>query len=294
MSRTPGVPPPDERSLVSARLLIDLVTNTLDPGYAAAAERRGPDAPRRRYDRPAIAAGCLLIGFVLVLAYVHTHRSAPETAKVRDSLVARVRAAQHGANDLATKVRRLQQQLASAQDAALPRSGAIAQRLDRAQLEAGQTAVSGPGLTVTLREPHKTVASAVPGRGGSTPIETTNILTDRDVRSVVNELWHDGAEAIAVNNIRLTPTSAIRLAGAAVLVDFQPIASPYRIRAIGNSDTLSTNFAQSAVASRYQTLVGVDGIGFSFADSGRLSLPASAPVALRYAMVAPKAKRGTK
>jgi uncharacterized protein YlxW (UPF0749 family) len=291
MTRGPEVKPPDERRLASAQLLIDLVTNPLDPGYAAAAQRRGPDAPPRRYDRPAIAAGCLLIGFVLVLAYVHTHRSAPETAKVHDSLVARVRTAQHSANDLGSRVRTLQQQLASAQNEALPRSGALAQQLDRAELEAGQIAVSGPGLTVTLREPKKTTSTAPAGRGGSTPIGTANILTDRDVRSVVNELWHDGAEAIAVNDVRLTPTSAIRFAGEAVLVDFQPITSPYRIRALGNSDDLSTNFAQSAVASRYQTLIGVDGIGFTFADSGHLTLPASPPVTLRYASVP---KRGSK
>src|SRR5206468_7414740 len=75
---------PDDRALASARLLIDLVTNTLDPGYAEAAARRTPDAPPRRYDRAAVAAGCLLVGFLLVVAYIHTHRSAPEAAKVHD------------------------------------------------------------------------------------------------------------------------------------------------------------------------------------------------------------------
>jgi uncharacterized protein YlxW (UPF0749 family) len=140
-------------------------------------------------------------------------------------------------------------------------------------------------MTVTLREPTKKKSGPTAGRGGTTSIGATNILTDRDVRSVVNELWRDGAEAIAVNDVRLTPTSAIRFAGQAVLVDYQPITSPYRITAIGDEDALSTNFAQSTAASRYQTLVGVDGIGFSFKESGHLKLPASASVTLRYATV---------
>ena len=76
------------------------------------------------------------------------------------------------------------------------------------------------------------------------------------MRSVVNELWHDGAEAISVNDVRLTPTTAIRFAGEAVLVDFQPITSPYTIRAIGDRHVLETGFVDSAVASRYQTLAG--------------------------------------
>jgi uncharacterized protein YlxW (UPF0749 family) len=279
----PSRPEPDEPNLISARLLVDLVTNTLDPGYAAAARRRGPDAPRRRYERPAVALGCLLLGFVLVVAYVHTHRGAPEAAKVHSDLVDRVRKAQKDADGLDARARALENQLAGAQQQALPGGAAAVSELDRLQLAAGQTAVTGPGLTVTLKEPKTKPAQPSAGRGGTTSIGATNILTDRDVRSVVNELWRDGAEAIAVNGIRLTPTSAVRFAGEVVLVERQPVVSPYRIAAIGDADTLATNFAQSPVASRYQTLVGADGIGFSFDESDHLKLPASAAAALRYA-----------
>jgi uncharacterized protein YlxW (UPF0749 family) len=278
-------PTPDDRRLASARLLYELVNNHLDPGYAEAARRRGPDAPQRRYDRPAVIVGCLLIGFVLVVAYVHTHRGAPEAQKVHDSLVQRVRSAESQDQTLADRVSALGAELSQAQASALPRSGALSKDLSLAQLQAGQLAVQGPGLVVTLREPPTPSATPTAGRGGSTPIGATNILTDRDVRSVVNELWRDGAEAISVNDVRLTPTSAIRFAGEAVLVDFQAITPPYLIRAIGNSDELSTAFAQSAVASRYQTLTGVEHIGFSFTDAGNLTLPASSPVTLRYAHV---------
>ena len=287
MTARPPVERPDDRNLMSARLLVDLVTNTLDPGYAAAAARRGPDAPRRWYDRPAVAVGFLLIGFILVVAYVHTHRGAPDAQKVHNTLVDRVRTAQRGADDQAKQLDRLEAQLSSERDKALPASGALAQQLTRDQLAAGQVAVRGPGLTVTLKEPPTPTSSAQAGRGGTTSIGQTNILTDRDVRSVVNELWADGAEAISVNGVRLTPTSAIRFAGQAVLVDFQPITSPYKIRAIGNADDLSTNFAQSAVASRYQTLIGVNHIGFSFTESSHLTLPASAAITPKYATADP-------
>jgi uncharacterized protein YlxW (UPF0749 family) len=203
-----------------------------------------------------------------------------------------VRTAQDTVNGLADKVNDLQRQLASAQHRALRLSGDLLKNLNLAQVEAGVTAVSGPGVEVTLREPAAPSATPSPGRGGTTPIGATNILTDRDVRSVVNELWHDGAEAIAVNGVRLTPMSAIRFAGEAVLVDREPVTSPYEIAAVGNSDLLATNFAQSSVASRYQTLTGVEGIGFSFTDSAHLTLPASAPVRLRYARVPAPHKQG--
>lgn len=273
--------------LESAQLLLDLVTNHLDPGYAAAARQRGPHAAPRWYDRPAVLVGCLLAGFILVVAYVNTHRSAPQAAKVHASLVDRVRAAQREGDALAQRVTDLERQLSVAQDRALPKSGPLAQQLDLARLEDGLTVVSGPGAVVTLREPPAPSASPTAGRNGTTPIGSTNILTDRDVRSVVNELWRDGAEAISVNDVRLTPTSPIRFAGEAVIVgdNLEPITSPYEIRAIGNADRLVTEFAQSAVASRYQTLAGVDHIGFSFTDAAQLTLPASAQVRVRYATV---------
>jgi uncharacterized protein YlxW (UPF0749 family) len=274
----------------SAQLLFELVNNTLDPGYAAAARRHGGPTRRRWYHQAAVAVGCGLIGFVLVVAYIRTHRSAPEAATVHDQLVGRVRDAQEQAADLDRRVRTTEQQLGEAQQQALPGDAALTERVARLELAAGQAIAHGPGLTVTLREPTRKTAAPSPGRGGTTSITASNILTDRDVRSVVDELWRDGAEAMAVNGIRLTPTSAVRFAGQAVLVDLQPIASPYRISAIGDSDSLATNFAQSAVASRYQALVSADGIGFTFAGSDRLTLPAAAPANLRYA-TATKAPR---
>lgn len=275
----------------SGQLILDLVNNTLDPGYAAVARRRGRSPARRWYDRPAVAAGCLLIGFVLIVAYEHTHRGAPEAEKVHNSLVQRVRTAQHDADSLASQVNSAESSLSRAQNRVLPATGALARQRALEQQAAGQVAVHGPGLTVTLREPAAAKPSATDGRGGSIPIAATNILTDRDVRSVVNELWADGAEAIAVNGIRLTPTSAIRFAGEAVLVDFQPINSPYTIEAIGDADALATGFAQSAVASRYQTLISADGIGFRFRTSSRLRLPAGVPSPIRYATPVPSASR---
>ncbi|MEO9140464.1 MAG: DUF881 domain-containing protein [Jatrophihabitans sp.] len=284
----------DERNLASARLLVDLVQNTLDPGYAAAAKRRGPDRRVRWYERPMAAFGALLIGFLLVVAYLHTNRGAPEAQRVHDRLVDRVRAAENNANGLAKNLAGVQETLAAAQGAALPSSGALARELSGARLSAGETPVTGPGLVVTLSEPPAPSPTPDPGRAGSVPITQSHILSDRDVRSVVNELWADGAEAIAVNGIRLTPTSAIRFAGEAVLVDFQPVTSPYRIEAIGDAGGLATNFAQSSVASRYQTKMGAQHIGFSFRNEDHLDLPGSTVITPRFASPVPTTTRGSR
>jgi uncharacterized protein YlxW (UPF0749 family) len=285
MTAGPSAPATSGSENLSVALLVDLVTNTLDPGYAAAAARRGPDQGRhnRASDRLLAALGCLLVGFTLVLGYVSTHRAAPETAKVHTDLVSRVRSAEASDNKLDADAQQLSAEINSLRDQALAGSGALRTELQREQLLSGTIAVQGTGVQVQLADPPVPTASIAPGRKATAPITATQIITDRDVRSVVNQLWLDGAEAISVNNIRLTPTAAIRFAGEAVLVDFQPISEPYVIRAVGNADAMETGFAASVVASRYQTLAGVDGITFSFAESRRLTLPAATIEGLRYA-----------
>jgi uncharacterized protein YlxW (UPF0749 family) len=274
------------RRPASTQQLIDLVLDPRDRGYEAAAQRRGGVAVRHWYDRPIVALGCLLIGFLLAVAWVHTHRSAPEAAKVHDSLVTRVRTAEHNSDRLASDEAKLNAKLGQVRTAALPGSSALLRDLNESQLMAGEVAASGPGIEVRLAEPKPSAQPTdVPGHGERTPVNGGHILIDRDIRSVVNQLWADGAEAVSVNDIRLTPTSAIRFAGDAVLVDFSPISSPYVIDAIGDSDELDTGFASSDVASRYQTLASAKGIGFSFTEKGKLSLAASPGTVPRYARV---------
>lgn len=272
------------RARVTTQQLVDLVLDPRDPGYEAAAARHGGRAPRRWYDDPLVALGALVIGFALAVSWVHTHRGAPQAAAVHDKLVGQVRAAEHTVADLTRTEAALTATLDRVRAKALTGSSPLLHNLEQEQVVAGLTAVHGPGVEVRLAEPtvtsQPTDPAARPSRG---PSVVAHILSDRDVRSVVNQLWADGAEAVAVNGIRLTPTSAIRFAGDAVLVDFQPIDSPYVVDAVGDPNALLTGFAASDVASRYQTLASARGIGFSFDQKSELSLSGSANTALRYA-----------
>jgi len=280
----PTDPPEHVEKNFSTKLLVDLVLDPREPGYEEAAKRRGGRPANHWFDKPLLTVGCLLAGFLLAVAYAHTHRSAPETAKVHSALVDRVRSAETRTDELARTEQHLTDEVNTIRNSALAGSGKLQQQLRTEQLQSGQTPVSGPGLRVTLTEPSTPNPSSGNGRAPETPTSAGNILSDRDVRSVVNQLWSDGAQAVAVNGIRLTPTSAIRFAGEAVLVDLQPITSPYVIEAIGDANQLDTGFAASAVASRYQTLKSAKGIGFTFGEESTLRFPAtSTPATLRYA-----------
>ena len=144
----------------------------------------------------------------------------------------------------------------------------------------GAAPVTGPGMVVRLND------AAGDGSGSDvdprTDVDTDGRVTDRDLQTVVNEIWAAGAEAVAVNGQRLTALSAIRSAGDAVLVDFRPLTPPYEIEAVGDPKKLRETFVGGFGGSYLQVLQGY-GITYAVEDSDRLQLAASAGVRLRYA-----------
>jgi hypothetical protein len=121
------------------------------------------------------------------------------------------------------------------------------------------------------------------GQRVTVPPEDNGRLRDRDLQSLVNGLWAAGAEAVAVDGQRLAPTTTIRAAGEAILVDLRPVQSPYTIEAIGNPGTLLPRFADSDAARRYQSYTGLYGIQFTVQRAAELRLRAATGPELRYA-----------
>lgn len=274
------MPAPSTQRGRPSPLLDDLLNNTLDPGYRAAAAR----ARRRRWwDGPMVWLGCLAVGLLLVVAYQQQHRSAPARDAANHELIGRIKAAQAAGNRMADQTKQLAAAVAALRDAQLSGSSNQLQQLG---IAAGAVPVSGPGMQIELNEAPAPTSSAN-GRPGTTPQSQVAVLHDRDIRAVVNQLWSAGAEAISVNGLRLTPISVIRVAGESILIDLQPINPPYTISAIGDRDGLQLAFAQSAIARQLKTMVAVDGISFRFGGKSNLKLPSVTVDQLRYAVRGP-------
>ncbi len=111
-------------------------------------------------------------------------------------------------------------------------SKALAEELKDAMLQAGLTDVEGPGVTVVLNDSKAEIKE-------NSGVNTSNyIIHDRDLRDVVNELIASGAEAISINDERITTKTAIRCVGPTVTINNNYYAPPYTIKAIGDPDTL--------------------------------------------------------
>jgi uncharacterized protein YlxW (UPF0749 family) len=87
---------------------------------------------------------------------------------------------------------------------------------------------------------------------------------------------------VAVNGQRLNSSSAIRGAGAAILVNYQPITRPYVITAMGTA----TSPGQQSPVEALLTALGSDYGLVSSVATGDVTLPAGDVRAPRFATIA--------
>ncbi|WP_448619363.1 DUF881 domain-containing protein [Geodermatophilus sp. URMC 65] len=279
------------RSL-GASLLDQVLAETLDPAYAQAARTRearaaGEEAPpsRRRHGQLAVALVLALAGLLAAVTYDQAAAGAQGREEVRSALVAEVESESATTDRLAADLESLRSDVTTARDDALAATAVgqrARERVEDAELAAGALPVSGPGLLVTL-------ADAEPDAdedpvGGTTEADPRGQVRDGDLQLVVNALWASGAEAVSINGQRLGPTTAIRFAGDAVLVDFRPVTNPYLVSAIGDPATLRSRFLASPEVNALAVISETYGLRFEFAQEDELSLPAGSPPELRSAV----------
>lgn len=106
---------------------------------------------------------------------------------------------------------------------------AMKAELEKANVLAGLVDVRGEGVVVTLKDSTDTEMSLEAG-----------LVHDTDLTAIVTELKAAGAEAISINGQRVISTTAIRCVGPTIQVNSVKVASPFYIKAIGNSKYLES------------------------------------------------------
>ena len=250
-------------------LLVDVMTHTVDQGYADAALRKKAAEDRRRdaavqrqpidseptpsggsaapsgparFDGPVARPSSPPSSSLWLAVCSPPPRSRRTKGTRRPSATgnawsSKSSSRQAAADSLQRQADTLNTQITTARDSALAttdRSGALRNQLAELSGVDGAVAVAGSGVRVTLDDAAASGPAAHDGSG---------IILDSDVRRVVNGLFAAGAEAVAVNGQRLTTQTAIREAGGAILVDYRPLSPPYRSMRSGHR-RLGSAFSQ--------------------------------------------------
>jgi uncharacterized protein YlxW (UPF0749 family) len=258
-------------------LLRSLLSDHLDPGYQAAADAKRHGNERKRWQSWAWQiAGAFLIALVFVVAVAQARSTAPGVRETQHVLSGSVRSAEATVADVSSRRNALAAQVDTEQRQRLEgdaRGQLLLGQLDESNLAAAATGVIGPGLEITITDPGMSTdlsdvsKERVPG--------SQQVILDRDLQQVVNSLWVSGAEAISVGGVRIGPNVTIRQAGGSILVDNQPISSPYVILAIGPPHSVQDVFERSPGLHRLRLLEASYGVGVTVSTSEALTLPAS-------------------
>lgn len=136
------------------------------------------------------------------------------------------------------------------------------------RLVLGLTPVEGPGVLIRLKE----------GRGAGAVVAPT--LQAQDLSVLVNELRAAGAEAVAVNGLRILATTGFRQDDQGILIGILRLHPPYTVAAIGNPESI-----RAALQIRGGFVEGSRAIGIAVevTEHEQLRLPPAVPEIFRYA-----------
>lgn len=134
----------------------------------------------------------------------------------------------------------------------------------------GLTALSGPGLKVTLTDAPR----GPDGRYPSDVEPDALVVHQQDMQSVLNALWAGGAEAVAVAGQRILTTSAVRCIGNTLLLHGRTYSPPYRIDAIGDPDRMRAALDREPGVAVFRQYVQTYGLGYRVQRSSAVHIPA--------------------
>lgn len=222
--------------------------------------------------RVAVPVVCLLAGMLFAVSRTNADgyelrggRTMELSGLVRDA-EARVADAEQRLGGLNTELRALESDAARSDG----RTAAAGDRAAELGPPVGLTALTGPGLTVTLTD-------APRGPDGRYPADVPPdalVVHQEDVQSVLNALWAGGAEALAVQDQRLVTTSAVRCIGNTLLLDGRTYSPPYVMTAIGDPDVLRAALDEEYGVRVYRQYAGTYGLGYDVRAPRTVSVPA--------------------
>ncbi len=230
-----------------------------------------------------LGAALLGLGFLIAAQLAAEGPRVRYTTQERSPLVETATQLQQRQEELKARILELRSSIQATEQAGEGSAELVRQlndELQDARIAAGLIPLAGTGIVLQLEDSMEPV-----GPGAD---QADYLVGARDVRSVVEELWAAGAEAIAVNGERITPTSAIIDVGPSILVNAAYLAGPYQVTAIGPDDLYPRLGASPGFVDLIRTRAQGFGIQVSVAEPESVDIPAFAgTVTLRYARPEP-------
>jgi uncharacterized protein YlxW (UPF0749 family) len=200
-------------------------------------------------------------GLLFGIAVANTQRQEPILEKNRQDLRTTITKNIDNLNQISENLSSINNEIAQIQSktSGLDFHGVSQNNESNLQILSGLSSVKGEGIEINISDAVKTDSLE------NSDIELARVY-DSDIQLLVNALWASGAESIAINNARLTSTSAIRSAGDAILVNYRPLLPPFVISAIGDKE-LRNRLIKHPDYIDLEFVVKTYGLGFSVSEN---------------------------
>jgi|GEM_PF-581973 len=103
----------------------------------------------------------------------------------------------------------------------------------------------------------------------------SGIVHNTDLLELINNLWASGAEAISINNQRITSQTEINCIGPTILINKSRVTSPFVIKAIGDPKKLA-----NSIKSGYVKYLELYGIKYHIEKYEQIEIPANGNIIL--------------
>ena len=230
-----------------------------------------------------LGAALLALGFLIAAQLASEGPRVRYTTQERTPLLETARELQAQQDDLKVQILTLRERIQTIERQGEGSAGLVSQlnaELERARIAAGLIPLTGTGIVLQLEDSQQ----PVPPDGSASDY----LVGSRDIRTVVDELWGAGAEAIAVNGERITPATAIIDIGSSLLINSAYLAPPYQITALGPRDLYQRLSKSPGFTDFVRARAESYGIRLSFAEPDSVDIPAFVgTVTLRYSRPLP-------
>jgi uncharacterized protein YlxW (UPF0749 family) len=234
-----------------------------------------------------LGAALLGLGFLIAAQLASEGPRVRYTTQERTPLLETATGLQAQQDELKERLLELRTQIGEIEGAGQGSAALVSDLNDQllqARIAACLIPLTGTGIVLQLEDSDQGVSGAVS--------EDDYLVGAHDLRAVIEELWIAGAEAIAVNGERITPTTSLIDIGTSVLVNAAYLAPPYQVTAIGPDDLYDKLSSAPGFIDFLRARAERYGIRVSFAEPATVDVPAYAgTVSLRYSrpLVTPSA-----
>ncbi|MBE6063652.1 MAG: DUF881 domain-containing protein [Clostridium butyricum] len=190
-----------------------------------------------------IALVCALLGFLLTYQFkvLANKNTGSINGYDQNSIISEVETLKKEKEELSITNSKLSKELKKLEETATKDGDLnkeIKSQLDDARMHLGVVDVKGPGIVLTIT-PKSSIFN-------SNSVDTSRDLGEDEIVHIVNLLWYSGAEAISINDIRITHQTGIKTAGNGISIGSVGRIYPKEkiiIKAIGDKGRLNVGIS---------------------------------------------------